>query len=1315
MESSASKVEQMLQRWQGKLVDMSLRNRLLNLPESAALRPLAPDVVLLFERLVAKGVSMRCRFDAAKEGDVQFAAGGEKALAAMRRKARAAKQDQGFNALHMAFGLLEWVPPETSRPVLAPLLLAPVEIERRGQLTDHFLRASGGEPVLNPALALKLQADLGLELPPLPPAERLDVESFFRQVEMAISSRPGWKVHRVARLGLFTFSKLVMYMDLKANVALAARHPMIRALAGDPGALDAAAVGPKAEDLDRVLDARTSFSVLDADSSQQEAVEAVRGGGSVVLQGPPGTGKSQTITNVIAECLAMGKSVLFVSEKMAALQVVKARLESAGLGDFCLELHDNALPRAEVVARMAAGLDALPEEGREDLSAQEEVNALKLRLDSYASALHRPRGGLQISAYQAMGELAYLAGTPQLVFRLEGATKADAQRMMAMLTCMDRLEGMRAVMAVRRSHPWRDCDLKDLTFAQQADVLADLQGLALAADEAGSSARSLAEACRLPEPTSVSGARYRLILVQQAMSSPPPLPGWLSADAVPGILQWAEKEKGVVDHLRATEASLLSEYAPSIFSLDGRALKDRFEKDHAGSLRAISGTFRQDMRSISSCLRGPRDLGYEDGLKAARDLAAYQSDIQWLNAHAAQDASLFGQYFSGPATDWARLLSALRAAQATLEAVGDLDDASRQFLAEGRASKAEVRQAFAPSAKAMTSLDKALERMGRYMRDGRLDVSGKDPSAASCADLAAWGRELERNADRLREWVDLMGAEDECRRLGLGDLLRAAYAELPPPGGLRPAFRQRFMQIFLDDVLADEALLRDFNAQEQASIVDRFRKADNAMIERARLRLRRQLRGRLLQERPAAAPVKVQEALLRKEMGKKGRWKPTRELLAETPDLLAVLKPCVLMSPLSVSQFLEPTVSFDVLVFDEASQIAPEDALCAIMRSRQLVVVGDSMQLPPTRFFEASSDEEYSPTAEDLESILDECASIGLPRRMLLWHYRSRHESLIAFSNLHFYGGRLSTFPAARLARPGLGVEFVQVEGGVYDRGGRRDNIAEARKVAELALAHASASPKLSLGVVAFSEPQQDAIIDAVEDARRGRKDLEAFFDENKAEAFFVKNLENVQGDERDVMIFSVGYGKDKDGRMVQGFGPLNLEGGERRLNVAITRARSNVKLVSSITAGDVAVDPSSPKGAAALKDYLDYAQRGGATAKASSVAPTEKDLLVESVARALEADGMKVVTGVGCSAYKVDLAVVDEASGRYLLGLECEGAAYMTGRTSRDRERLRQQVLSNLGWDVIRIWTRDWVQARGREMERVRAAVARGRDKASR
>ncbi|MEI6796761.1 MAG: AAA domain-containing protein, partial [Methanomassiliicoccales archaeon] len=884
----------------------------------------------------------------------------------------------------------------------------------------------------------------------------------------------------------------------------------------------------------------------------------------------------------------------------------------------------------------------------------------------------------------------------------------------SMLTCLDRLEGMRPVMAAKQTHPWRDCDLKDLSFAQQAEVLADLQALALAADEAEATIKALAAECRLPEPATIAAARTRLVLVQQAISGPTPVIGWLNREMLPGLIQWAEKEKAAFDHLKATESSLLNEYTPNLFALDGKALKERFETDHAGGLRAISGPFRQDMKSISSTIRKSKDLSYEEGLKVARDLASYQADLAWLNAHAEQDAALFGTYFQGPATDWGRTMAALRFTQNILDIVGEPDEATKQFLADGRAATASVRQGFTPAAKTMTTLDLAMERMGRYMRDGRLDISGKDPANVSLQALAAWSRDLERNTDRLREWIDLLSVEEECRRLGLEDMLCAAYRELPPAGMLRATFRQRFLQIFLDEVLRGEALLRDFNAQEQSSLVDRFRKADNMAIEGARTRLRRELKLRLLQERPATSSVNVQEALLRKEMGKRGRWKPTRELLTEMPDLLKVLKPCILMSPMSVSQFLEPSISFDVLVFDEASQIAPEDALCALMRCRQAVVVGDSMQLPPTRFFEASADEEYSPTAEDLESILDECASIGLPRRMLLWHYRSRHESLIAFSNQHFYGNRLSTFPAAKLTKPGLGVEFVPVNEGIYDRGGRRDNLLEAKKVAEIAVAHAVANPKSSLGVVAFSEPQQEAIVDAVEAARRGHKELDAYFDENKQEAFFVKNLENVQGDERDVMLFSVGYGKDKEGRLVQGYGPLNLEGGERRLNVAITRARSNVKLVSSITSADVVVDTSSPKGVVALRDYLDYAQKGGTGTKGGAKQAVERDLLVETIAAVLTADGMKIVTGLGCSSYKVDLAVVDEESGRYLLGIECEGAAYMTGRTSRDRERLRQQVLANLGWDMVRIWTRDWVQDRAREMERVRAAVAKARSKTS-
>jgi hypothetical protein len=408
------------------------------------------------------------------------------------------------------------------------------------------------------------------------------------------------------------------------------------------------------------------------------------------------------------------------------------------------------------------------------------------------------------------------------------------------------------------------------------------------------------------------------------------------------------------------------------------------------------------------------------------------------------------------------------------------------------------------------------------------------------------------------------------------------------------------------------------------------------------------------------------------------------------------------MSPLSVSTFLDPSkVSFDLVIFDEASQVRPEDAIGPIMRARQVIVVGDSKQLPPTDFFREVNDEDED--VPDLESILDECSS-SMPQRMLLWHYRSRQESLIAFSNRRFYSGRLVTFPSAAVDREGLGVSFVQVPDGRYDRARTRKNLREAEVVARLAIEHLTAHPNESLGVVAFSEAQQMAIIEELERCVTKRPVLAPLLSEEGEDGFFVKNLENVQGDERDVMIFSVGYGRDENGRMSQNFGPLNKAGGERRLNVAITRARKHVKLVASMLPEDI---ESSAPGAVALKEYLTYARAPDhEMAKDEGAEPS---VLEAEVKTWLEARGLAVEEQVGRSMAGGDLAIADRnRPGNYVLGILTDGRSYDRAGSARDRERLRIEVLTGLGWNIHRLWSQEWVRDRDREGERILTALNR-------
>jgi very-short-patch-repair endonuclease len=425
-----------------------------------------------------------------------------------------------------------------------------------------------------------------------------------------------------------------------------------------------------------------------------------------------------------------------------------------------------------------------------------------------------------------------------------------------------------------------------------------------------------------------------------------------------------------------------------------------------------------------------------------------------------------------------------------------------------------------------------------------------------------------------------------------------------------------------------------------------------------------------------------------------------------------------MMSPLSVSLFLEAdSYNFDTVIFDEASQVCTENAVGAISRGKQVIIAGDSKQLPPTNFFNASvSDVDYDSEDEEdeseyvdaYESILEEAAL--LPERTLLWHYRSRHEHLIAFSNAKIYRNSLITFPANVEKILDNGVEYIYVQEGFYDRGGKRGNVIEAKRVAQLIFEHIKRFPNRSLGVIAFGEVQQQAIDTVLRQMRKEDQRYESFFNEDNEEAFFVKNLENVQGDERDTIIFSIGYAKDATGRFTMNFGPLSKSGGERRLNVAVTRAKHNVKLVGSILPTDIDIERISSEGPKLLRSYIDFAIHGPSvilreTAESDIV---EHDSPFEAaVYNFLDRKGYKLGTQVGCSGYRIDMAVKHPSiSRRYVIGIECDGAAYHSARTARERDRLRQAVLEDMGWVIYRIWSTDWIKDTVTEGQKLTEAI---------
>ena len=547
--------------------------------------------------------------------------------------------------------------------------------------------------------------------------------------------------------------------------------------------------------------------------------------------------------------------------------------------------------------------------------------------------------------------------------------------------------------------------------------------------------------------------------------------------------------------------------------------------------------------------------------------------------------------------------------------------------------------------------------------------------------------------------------EQRLSELGIAALRDEIRKRRPAPPVWPKLLEYAWLASSLDRARNEDPNLAGFNGGTHQRFREEFCELDR---ERLNLSVQRVRRAHAEQALGAMNAHQDQEDLIRHEAAKRARHLPFRKLLAQAPHVLTALRPCWFASPLSVSELMPAARQyFDVVLFDEASQVLPEDAVPALLRASTAVVAGDQNQLPPTTFFDLSGDEdeevESASAVQGFESLLDQM--IGLIERpwSLGWHYRSLDESLIAFSNRHIYGDRLITFPGAG-GPPALSHVLVPF---IPDQDGQEvSSSAEVRRVVELVLKHATERPSETLGVIAMGINHARRVEAAVEDAWISRPDLEAFFAQDKNERFFVKNLERVQGDERDAIILTVGYGKDRSGRLLYRFGPLLAKGGERRLNVAITRARRRMTIVSSFDHRDMDPGRTKARGAELLRLYIEYAaSRGKRLGDQGQLAFPENSFEAD-VQNALQSKGIQLIPQYGVSKYRIDfVAKHPKRPGRLVLAIECDGASYHSAYTARDRDRLRQQHLEALGWRFHRIWSTDWFMRRDQEIDRAVAA----------
>jgi len=1353
--------EQRLELWKKKLLDLTLRNKLLNDRENAGI-PLilqGDEVLARLEdvlwnektmKLVAKGSVRESDAAAMTEeigrgwlrADLDDAELFKRATKAYR-EGRSSLEETGARSLYVSVGFLEYKVEGREAPVLAPLLLVPVEMERVSRSEGFRVIPVAEDTVPNVALVEYLRNAHGLDIGlsgVIPEDEHgIDVPSMLARVRQAVADVPGARVLSHAKLGNYSFKKLPIFEEMRARAKPLAEHAVVRTLL-DRSAADELRKYPlvSPQEVDTAAPFAKVRMPLAADSSQIAAICSATAGATFVLQGPPGTGKSQTITNLLCECLARGKRVLFIAEKSAALEVVSERLRKVGLSAFALDLHADHATKPNFVAQIKQVMDELEARAapgsRQFESVAAGVDKSRARLRASCTALHGDRGaGMSVhAAVQRAVELGS-AESRLLESALDGVLAANASvaEVESRVDAVASLANATDELPAGASDLLGDCAPTTVISAETAQSIArtaaESSALLAAAENTGA---EIAGMVGVTAPRTAQGLA-ELAKAARGLSIAAPGAAFLIECALaPDHAQRLARVKKALEACAAAaraEAEVAKAYDSGVLSLplgaivgDLRASRERFIL-----FRWLSaGKARKELVRLA---KAPPPTGHEELLKEAERLVGFAEAIRAADPHRTEAARLADAEGTIDFALAARTLDAARAA----------GDALRGAFAKELAAVSALAPRIVGDSARAASLNASIESLENTLGQAKGALAHLDTKLACRPTLADTAAESAVTRARLAKiieaepsipaWSSFTVARASAAKLGLAPVAQALLSGSLRTGNAERATESALLAAWARARLREEAPLADCAVEKAEEIrklftgsMDDYRRgAADAVAAIVRDRANEALDAVTTSEPMRRALKTVQELRALTTIRR-----PIRRVMMEGAPAIAAMKPIVLASPLSAATLLPPDFpQFDLVVFDEASQVPVWDAACAISRGKASVVVGDSKQLPPTNFFERketgdgeNADAALADALEPLESVLDEAVAAGIPQRSLLWHYRSRDERLIEFSNRRSYGGRLQTFPASHRAHPNLGVEFRFV-GGVYDSGATRTNRAEADAVVQelvrRLLDDDACSANRSIGVVTFSEAQQTLVQDLLDEAT----DKDPKLAERMAEAaklgdpVFVKNLENVQGDERATMLFSVCYARDKAGKLSMFFGPLNGSGGERRLNVAVTRAREKIVVFSSMRASEIDTSRVSGLGPKDLRDYLAFAELGtvpparteGGPAREVDVSAVER-----AIAAGLEQRGWRVDLHVGRSRdFRVSLALADkEAPDRWILGVELDGAFYSAAPTVVDREIVREGVLGSLGWRTVKVSCIDWFRDSRKVLDRIEQAA---------
>ncbi|HEY0890270.1 MAG TPA: DUF4011 domain-containing protein [Nocardioides sp.] len=1319
-----------IQQWKNSLLDLSLRNRLINYTDTAGVRLRVPEsmigqvedlisaqkpitlrpvdqideidrsrgiadaTTLPEERIRQLVIDKQCLFT--NVTDAAY-------LTRMRGiayKARTLEEETGANNLYLALGSLTWS--LDGRQLRSPLILIPVRLTAlsRGSAYRIAIDESGGSTP-NFCLLEKLRTTFGLQIPglanPVEDNSGIDIPAALEATRLAIAEQGlPMRVQETADLSILQFAKFRLWKDLDENWRALMANSLVKHLVETPvEPYEDPTPAPQSVDLD-ALDA---VSPVAADASQLEAVAEAVAGRTFVLEGPPGTGKSQTITNLLTRAVAEGKRVLFVAEKRAALDVVSSRLDAVGMGIFSLDLHDKASKPAVVRAQIKQALDhavALDEQGL--ASNEEDLRSSRRVLARYADRLHE-KNPVGLSFYSARTQLLTL-GEDRPRLDVPASVLADPALYRQLAETLRHLPDAADLARPAANHPWR---FVGLTSVEPLQVSA-IRDAGQQVDQALGRLRATPA---LRDPLHAAATLSDLEALERLARGAASL-GALDATRTDSWRSARDRFLQNLDAFTSAAHPALDVLTPSALDLpidrihsDARAAEAAGLFSRGRRRKAIAAELAPAIRpgatvkprrvlELTTALAQLRD-GVCDLISRGTAIEGIELPEDWNPFEPAAKATLLAQF------DW-------------LQTAGTAVDpaTARPFTA---ALRTWLTQGGSVPAETVDALRSLVESFGTVSTSTAADPEEVRRWSGAMGLVARWEQSsARRQLDdiellSLRRWVAFNAALEPLRTAGMhGAATALADGEIDADDAVQ-SFERGVAAASLQERRTAVGM-DGFDALAHDKTVARF----TSSLALARGLMTSVVPSRVLSARPfQAASGRGRVGELQRELGRQRGGLGVRKLMQNYGDLIVQLMPCVLVSPDSVARFFPVGAqTFDLVVFDEASQIRVADAIGAMGRARSVVVVGDSKQMPPTAFAESSSDRDDDDEAQayvvdDAESILKEAVDARVPQRWLTWHYRSQDESLIAFSNVHYYDSKLSSFPAPvkasadRLAS-GRGISLVRVDG-TFQRHAKgkllRTNPVEADAIVADVARRFDASPDVapSLGVVTFNQQQRTYIEGLIRDHANDR--LAEALDGPNGEGLFIKNLENVQGDERDVILFSTAFSVNDKGVLPLNFGPLTRAGGERRLNVAVTRARRQVVIFSSFEPEQIRVEQTQSLGIAHLRTYMEVAARGASVLESSGRISALPDRHRDQIAERLRAAGLIVATDVGLSDFRVDIALFkDEDPEQPAVAVLLDGPSWARRRTVGDRDGLPVDVLAKLmHWPAVeRIWMPTWL-----------------------